>query len=104
MSGPQRYDAPTWRWALGYPGTRQFGEHILVHEFSHGIQGSLRGVDPALHAELEAAYREATERKMDVTARGTRHCAVSTLAEYRAVGTQWSFWGNYPEVFVRDSV
>src|SRR5688572_27365610 len=83
----------------GYPGTRHFGEHILVHEFSHSIQGSLRRVDPTLHAELEAAYRVATERKMYVTARGTRHYAVNTLAEYRAEGTHWWFWGNYPEVF-----
>lgn len=89
---------------LGYPGTRYFGEHILVHEFSHSIQGSLRRVDPALHAELEAAYREATERKMYVNARGTRHYAVNTLAEYWAEGTQWWFWNNYPEVFVTDSV
>ena len=89
---------------LGYPGTRYFGEHILVHEFSHSIQGSLRRVDPALQAELEAAYREATERKMYVTARGTRHYAVNTLAEYWAEGTQWWFWSNYPEVFVRDGV
>ena len=85
---------------LGYPGTRYFGEHILVHEFSHSIQGSLRRVDPALHAELEQAYREATERRMYVNARGARHYAVNTLAEYWAEGTQWWFWSNYPEVFV----
>ena len=88
----------------GYPGTRYFGEHILVHEFSHGIQGSLGRVDPALHAELEAANRDARGRKMYVTARGARHCAVNTLAEYRVEGTQWQFWSNYPEVFVRDSI
>jgi len=85
---------------LGYPGTRYFGEHILVHEFSHSIHASMRRVDPALNAELEAAYQEASDRKMYVNARGTRHYAVNTLAEYWAEGTQWWFWNNYPEVFV----
>jgi hypothetical protein len=89
---------------LGYPGTRYFGEHILVHEFSHNIHGSLRRVDPKLHAELEDAYREATEKKMYVNARGARHYAVNTLAEYWAEGTQWWFWNNYPEVFVTNGV
>ena len=89
---------------LGYPGTRYFGEHILVHEFSHSIQASLRRVDPALHAELESAYREATDGTMYVNARGARHYAVNTLAEYWAEGTQWWFWSNYPEVFVKGSV
>ena len=85
---------------LGYPGTRYFGEHILVHEFSHSIEGSMRRVDPSLHAELQAAYKDATEKKMYISARGVRHYAVNTLAEYWAEGTQWWFWNNYPEVFV----
>jgi hypothetical protein len=89
---------------LGYPGTRYFGEHILVHEFSHSIEGSVRRVDPGLHAELEAAYKNATEKKMYVNARGVRHYAVNTLAEYWAEATQWWFWDNYPEVFVTDGV
>jgi hypothetical protein len=89
---------------LGYPGTRYFGEHILVHEFSHSIEGSVRRVDPALHAELEAAYKEATDKKMYINARGVRHYAVNTLAEYWAEGTQWWFWNNFPEVFVTDGV
>ena len=85
---------------LGYPGTRYFGEHILVHEFSHSIQTSIRRIDPQLQAELEAAYQEATDKKMYVNARGARHYAVNTLAEYWAEGTQWWFWNNYPDVFV----
>ena len=89
---------------LGYPGARYFGEHILVHEFSHNIHGSLRRLDPALQAELEAAYKEATDRRMYINARGTRHYAVNTIAEYWAEGTQWWFWSNYPEVFVTDGV
>jgi len=45
---------------LGYPGTRYYGEHILVHEFSHSIEASVRRVDPTLHAELQDAggFRE----------------------------------------------
>jgi hypothetical protein len=89
---------------LGYRGTRYFGEHILVHEFSHNIHGSLRRLEPALQAELEAAYKEATDRRMYINARGTRHYAVNTIAEYWAEGTQWWFWSNYPEVFVTDGV
>ncbi len=89
---------------LGYPGTRYFGEHILVHEFSHGIHASIRRIDPPIQAELEAAYKEATDRKMYINARGTRHYAVNTIAEYWAEGTQWWFWSNYPEVFVTEGV
>ncbi len=89
---------------LGYPGTRYFGEHILIHEFSHSIQGAVRRVDPALEAELEAAFQEATEKKLYINARGVRHYAVNTLAEYWAEGTQWWFWNNYPEVFLTNGV
>lgn len=89
---------------LGYPGTRYYGEHILVHEFSHNIHGSIRRVDPALQDELETAYREATEQKMYINARGGRHYAVNTIAEYFAEGTQWWFWNNYPETFVTNGV
>lgn len=89
---------------LGYPGTRYYGEHILVHEFSHSIEGSMRRVDRKLHAELQAAYKEATDKKMYINARGVRHYAVNTLAEYWAEGTQWWFWNNYPETFSTNGV
>src|SRR5687768_10480513 len=75
---------------LGYPGTRYYGEHILVHEFSHSIMGSVRRVDPSLFAELEAAYAEAMAKGMY-----PRHYAANTIAEYWAEGTQWWFWSNY---------
>lgn len=89
---------------LGYPGTRYYGEHIMVHEFSHSIEGSMRRVDSTLHKELQTAYKEATDKKMYINARGGRHYAVNTLAEYWAEGTQWWFWNNYPEVFVSNGV
>ncbi len=89
---------------LGYPNTRYYGEHILVHEFSHSIEGSLRRIEPALHAELQAAFKEATDKKMYINARGVRHYAVNTLAEYWAEGTQWWFWNNYTETFSTNGI
>src|SRR5688572_23224430 len=44
---------------LGYPRTRYYGEHIFVHEFAHAIMTSIRDVDPAMHAEIGEAYKEA---------------------------------------------
>src|SRR5262245_51714692 len=45
---------------LGYPGTRYFGENILVHEFAHGIMDiGIRKADPELHRRIRATYREA---------------------------------------------
>src|SRR5262249_8393665 len=42
---------------LGYPGTFDFGENILVHELAHNIYTSLRRVAPTLNHELEAAFK-----------------------------------------------
>ena len=36
---------------LGYPNTRYYGEHILVHEWSHGIMSAIRTADPPLFAD-----------------------------------------------------
>jgi len=79
---------------LGYPGTRYFGEHILVHEFSHGIHGAIRNADPELAAAIQAAYEDAME-----AGRFPRHYAANTVAEYWAEGTQWWFWSNYEACF-----
>lgn len=75
---------------LGYPGTRYYGEHILVHEFSHGIMNALRTADPELHREIQAAYRDAKSKKLF-----QGHYAENTVAEYWAEGTQWWFESNY---------
>ncbi len=75
---------------LGYEGTRYWGEHICVHEFSHGIMGALRAADPALIKDLEAAYAAAK-----AAGRFKGHYAENTIAEYWAEGTQWWFWSNY---------
>jgi hypothetical protein len=75
---------------LGFPGTRYYGEHICVHEFSHGIMSAIRTADPALMAEIEAAYADAK-----ANSRFKGHYAENTVAEYWAEGTQWWFWSNY---------
>jgi hypothetical protein len=79
---------------LGVPGTKYYGENILVHEFSHGIMSGLRTADPALHAEIQAAYASAKSKGMY-----RNHYAINTVAEYWAEGTQWWFESNYDETF-----
>jgi hypothetical protein len=79
---------------LGYPGTRYFGENILVHEFSHAIMDiGLRRADPALRDEIRAAYREAMQNGLW---RG--QYAAKNASEYWAEGTQTWFWSNYEYV------
>jgi len=75
---------------LGYPDTRYYGEHILVHEFSHSVHGALRTADPALHQEIQDAYTAAKEKGLF-----KGHYAENTVAEYFAEGSQWWFWSNY---------
>jgi hypothetical protein len=75
---------------LGYNPSRYFGEHICVHEFSHGIMSAFRTVDPKLHDALQAAYANAK-----ATGLFKGHYAENTIAEYWAEGTQWWFWSNY---------
>ncbi|MBF9254064.1 glycoside hydrolase [Pontibacter sp. 172403-2] len=74
---------------LGYPGTRYYGENILVHEFSHNIMGALRTADPALYKEIGAAYEAAKSKGLY-----KGQYAINTVAEYWAEGTQWWFWSN----------
>jgi hypothetical protein len=75
---------------LGYPGTRYYGENILVHEFSHGIMSGLRTADTTLYQAIQAAYVAAKD-----AGRFKGHYAINTPAEYWAEGTQWWFWSNY---------
>ena len=75
---------------LGYPGTRYYGEHILVHEFSHNIMSALRTADPQLLKDLQAAYDDAKAK-----GRFKGQYAINTIAEYWAEGTQWWFWSNF---------
>lgn len=76
---------------LGYPGTRYYGENILVHEFSHAIMGvAIRTADPALYTEIQAAYKEAMANGL-----WKNHYASTNANEYWAEGTQTWFWSNY---------
>jgi len=85
-----RYTTAAEENILGYPDTRYYGEHILVHEFSHAVMGALRRADSELYAEIEAAYADAK-----AAGRFRSHYAENTVAEYWAEGSQWWFWSNY---------
>jgi hypothetical protein len=85
---------------LGYPGTRYWGEHIFVHEFSHAIMGGgIRDVDPTMHAEIRAAYDSAMAAGKYVHPDGRKHYATTNAGEYWAEGAQWWFYSNYGECF-----
>lgn len=75
---------------LGYPGTRYYGENILVHEFSHNIMSAMRVADTTLLRRINIAYNNAKEKNMY-----KGQYAINTVAEYWAEGTQWWFWSNY---------
>ena len=80
---------------LGYPGTRYYGEHILVHEFAHAIMGgAIREVEPRLFEGIQAAYKAAM-----AAGKYRGHYAATNANEYWAEGTQWWFWSNYEETF-----
>ena len=75
---------------LGIVNSRYYGEHICVHEFSHGIMSALRNADRRLWDEIQAAYAAAK-----AAGRFKGHYAENTAAEYWAEGTQWWFWSNF---------
>jgi hypothetical protein len=85
---------------LGYPGTRYYGEHIFVHEFSHAIMGgAIRTVDPAMYSGIQKAYDAAMAAGRYVGTNGRKHYATTNASEYWAEGAQWWFFSNYPECF-----
>ena len=75
---------------LGIPGTRYFGEHILVHEFAHAIHRSIREVDPKLAQEIDRAYQDAMAIGL-----WKGQYAETNSNEYFCEGTQFWFWSNY---------
>ncbi|NTS40992.1 glycoside hydrolase [Flavisolibacter sp. BT320] len=75
---------------LGYPGTRYYGENILVHEFSHNIMSAMRRADTALYRQIGQAYEAAKAKGLY-----KGQYAINTVAEYWAEGSQWWFWSNY---------
>ena len=82
---------------LGQRNSRYFGETILVHEFSHGILKALRIADPALAAQVDAAYAAAQENGL-----WAGEYAMTNVDEYWAEGTQ--FWFNSNRLAVMDGV
>ena len=85
---------------LGYPGARYWGEHIFVHEFAHAIMGGgIRDVDPAMYAEIRAAYDSAMAAGKYIHPDGRKHYATTNAGEYWAEGAQWWFFSNYGECF-----
>jgi hypothetical protein len=84
---------------LGYPATRYWGEHIFVHEFAHAMMTGIRDVDPAMHAEIRAAYDQAMAGGKYVHEDGRKHYATTNANEYWAEGVQWWFFSNYGECF-----
>lgn len=75
---------------LGIPGTRYFGEHILVHEFAHAIHRGIRTVDPELAKHIDRAYADAMALGLWKGQYGS-----TNSGEYFAEGTQFWFWSNY---------
>jgi hypothetical protein len=80
---------------LAIPGTKYFGETILVHEFSHAILSAAETADPAFYAQVEAAYAAAKEKGL-----WTGEYGATTVQEYWAEGTQ--FWFNSNKLAVID--
>lgn len=79
------------------PGTKYYGETILVHEFSHAILYAVETVDPGLYARVEAAYAAAKDKGL-----WTGEYGATTVQEYWAEGTQ--FWFNSNKLAVVDGV
>lgn len=75
---------------LGFPGTKYYGENIMVHEWSHNVMSALRKADPELYKQIDVAYQEAKKKGMYKD-----QYAINTVAEYWAEGSQWWFWSNF---------
>ena len=79
---------------LGLPASRYWGETIFVHEFSHQILDAVRGADPALFAQLEAAYANAQAKGLWLD-----EYNMTTIDEYWAEGSQFWWDSNRLQVF-----
>ena len=78
---------------LGIPGTRYFGEHILVHEFAHAMHRGIRACDPELANSIDLAYSDAMALGL-----WKGQYASTNSKEYFAEGTQFWFWSNYEHI------
>ena len=68
-----------------------------VRSRDHG--GAIRDVDPAMFAEIRAAYDAAMAAGKYVHVDGRKHYATTNASEYWAEGVQWWFFSNYGECF-----
>ncbi|MBX7515416.1 glycoside hydrolase [Qipengyuania sp. GH38] len=80
---------------LGLPTSRYYGETIFVHEMAHNVLFAIEAVDPALFAEIEAAYAHALANDLWLN-----EYATTTIQEYWAEGTQ--IWFNSNRLVVVD--
>lgn len=71
---------------LGYPGTRYFGQPLLLHEFSHGImRGAIYTVDPEYRKAVEEAYASAKNKGL----RSAQGYNGNNFNEYWAGGVEY---------------
>lgn len=82
---------------MAVPGTRYYGETILLHEFAHNILNAIEDTDPALYGRIQAAYTNAKDRGLW---RGA-YMALN-IHEYWAEGSQ--FWFNSNKRYWTDDV
>jgi len=79
---------------LGLRSSRYYGETIFVHEFAHNVLYAVQQADPALYAEVEAAFAAALAEGL-----WKDEYASTTVQEYWAEGTQFWFNSNRLAVF-----
>jgi len=75
---------------LGYPGTRYYGENILVHEFAHAMHEGIASADPGLFAEIAKAFADAS-----AAGRWKGSYGATNAGEYWAEGVQFWFHSNF---------
>ena len=75
---------------LGYPGTRYYGENILVHEFAHAMHEGIASADPGLFAEIARAFADAS-----AAGRWKGSYGATNAGEYWAEGAQFWFHSNF---------
>lgn len=79
---------------LGLPSSRYYGETIFVHEMGHLVLDAVHATDPALYADVEAAYANALENRL-----WFEEYTTTTIQEYWAEGTQFWFNSNRIQAF-----
>ena len=84
---------------LGLEASRYYGETIFVHEFAHNVLFAIEAADPALYAQVEAAYDHAL-----ATGLWKDEYTVTTVQEYWAEGSQFWFESNRLQAFAGQQI